>query len=86
VRMIQTWQLQEAKNKLSRVVENAISSGPQIITRRGEEVVIVLSYAEYKRMVASRQKLSEFFRESPLVGIDLDLSRDKSEARNDIQL
>jgi antitoxin Phd len=84
--MIQTWQLQEAKNKLSRVVENAISSGPQIITRRGEEVVIVLSYAEYKRMVASRQKLSEFFRESPLVGIDLDLSRDKSEARNDIQL
>ncbi|MGD9101600.1 MAG: type II toxin-antitoxin system Phd/YefM family antitoxin [Anaerolineae bacterium] len=84
--MIQTWQLQEAKNKLSRVVENAINSGPQIITRRGEEVVIVLSYAEYKKMVASKQKLSEFFRESPLVGIDLDLSRDKSEARNDIQL
>jgi prevent-host-death family protein len=84
--MIQTWQLQEAKNKLSRVVENAINNGPQIITRRGEEVVIVLSYAEYKKMVASKQKLSEFFRESPLVGVDLDLSRDKSAARDDIQL
>ncbi len=84
--MIQTWQLQEAKNKFSRVVENAINSGPQIITRRGVEVAIVLSYAEYKNMVASRQKLSQFFRESPLAGVELDLTRDQSEARNDIQL
>jgi antitoxin Phd len=84
--MIQTWQLQEAKNKFSRVVEDAVNSGPQIITRRGVEVAIVLSYAEYKKMVAPRQKLSEFFRESPLAGSDLDLTRDKSEARNDIQL
>lgn len=84
--MIQTWQVQEAKNKFSRVIENAINSGPQIITRRGVEVAIVLSYAEYKRMVASRQRLSEFFRESPFAGIDLDLTRDKSAARNDIQL
>jgi antitoxin Phd len=84
--MIQTWQVQEAKNKFSRVIENAINSGPQIITRRGVEVAIVLSYAEYKRMIASRQRLSEFFRESPLAGIDLDLTRDKSAARSDIQL
>ncbi len=84
--MIQTWQLQEAKNKFSRVVENAVTSGPQIITRRGVEVAIVLSYAEYKNMVASRQKLSQFFRESPLAGVELDLTRDQSEARNDIQL
>ena len=84
--MIQTWQVQEAKNKFSRVINNAINSGPQIITRRGVEVAIVLSYAEYKRMVASRQRLSEFFRESPLAGMDLDLTRDKSEARSDIQL
>jgi len=84
--MIQTWQLQEAKNKFSRVVENAVNSGPQIITRRGVEVAIVLSFAEYKKMVASRQRLSEFFRESPLAGVDLDLTRDQSEARDDIQL
>jgi antitoxin Phd len=83
--MIQTWQLQEAKNKFSRVVENAVNSGPQIITRRGVEVAIVLSFAEYKKMVASRQKLSEFFRESPLAGVDLDFSRDQSEAKNDIR-
>ena len=84
--MIRTWQLQEAKNKLSRVVDNAVNSGPQIITKRGEEVVIVLSYAEYKKMIASRGSLSAFFRDSPLAGVDLDLARDKSKVREDIEL
>jgi antitoxin Phd len=84
--MIKTWQLQEAKNKFSRVIEDAVNSGPQIITRRGVEVAIVISYASYQKMVASRGKLSDFFRESPLVGIDLDLARDESDARKDIEL
>lgn len=84
--MVRSWQLQEAKNRFSQVVENAVNSGPQIITKRGVEVAIVLSYAEYQRMVASRGKLSDFFRQSPLVGAELDLSRDKSDARNDIAL
>ena len=84
--MIKTWQLQEAKNKLSRVVDDAVNSGPQIITRRGKEVAIVISYASYQKMVASRGKLSDFFRESPLRGIELDLERDKSHARKDVEL
>jgi prevent-host-death family protein len=84
--MIQIWQLQEAKNKLSQLIDGAINSGPQIITRHGLEVVIVLSYEEYKRMTAARQSLFDFFRQSPLTGIDLELTRDKSEARGDIQL
>ena len=84
--MIQTWQLQEAKNKLSRVVDNAVNSGPQIITRRGVEVAIVISYAEYQKMVASQGSLVDFFRESPLVGLELDVERDKSGIRQDTVL
>ena len=84
--MIQSWQLQEAKNKFSRVVENAVNEGPQIITKRGVEVAIVISYADYQKMSASRGKLSTFFRDSPLVGIELDLARDKSDARKDLDL
>ena len=84
--MIKTWQLQEAKNRLSRVVEDAVNSGPQIITKHGVEVAIVLSFAEYQKMVASRGKLSMFFRESPLVGAKLDLTRDKSDPRTDLDL
>jgi len=84
--MIQTWQLHEAKNKLSRVVENAVNSGPQIITKHGVEVAIVISYAEYQKMIASRGSLSAFFRDSPLVGTDLQFDRDKSGVRQDVEL
>jgi len=80
------WQLQEAKNKFSEVVEEALTHGPQVITRRGVETVIVLSYTEYRTMLLNRKKLSTFFRESPLVGEDLDLTRDKSGLRDDIEL
>ena len=79
--MARSWQLQEAKNKLSRVVENAESDGPQIITRRGIEVAVVISMPDYERLSASQGKLSAFFRDSPLAGTELDLDRDRSEAR-----
>lgn len=84
--MSRVWQLQEAKNKFSEVVEQALANGPQVITKRGVETVIVLSYTEYRSMMLSRKKLSSFFRESPLVGDDLDLTRDKTELRPDVEL
>jgi prevent-host-death family protein len=38
--MSNTWQLQEAKSKFSRVVEVALSDGPQVVTRRGTDTVV----------------------------------------------
>lgn len=80
------WQLQEAKNKLSELIERAMKQGPQLITRRGEKAVIVMSYKEYARMKNSQTKLSEFFRASPLTKVDLNLDRDKSFSREDTKL
>jgi antitoxin Phd len=84
--MRRSWQLQEAKNRFSEVVEEALKKGPQIITRRGVETAVVLSSAEYRKMLLGKKKLSEFFRQSPLAKANLDMSRDKSDARGDIQL
>lgn len=84
--MSSTWQLQEAKNKFSEVVEAALTDGPQVITRRGVETAIVLSYADYRKLLLARKKLSDFFRESPLVGVELDLTRDAGPARSDVAL
>jgi prevent-host-death family protein len=84
--MARVWQLQEAKNRFSEVVDKAIKHGPQIITKRGVETVIVLSYAEYRKVILNRKKLSDFFRESPLAGVDLDLRHGKSGLRADIAL
>lgn len=80
------WQLQEAKNKFSEVVDKAIRHGPQFITKRSVETAVVLSYVEYRKMVLNQKKLSDFFRESPLAGVDFDLTRDTSSVRDDIIL
>ena len=76
------WQLQEAKNRFSEVVNKGITEGPQTVTRQGEEIVVVLSKAEYNRLTKSQGGLVEFFRQSPLVGIELDLERDQSLPRD----
>lgn len=84
--MKRTWQLQEAKNKFSEVVDGAVKEGPQVVTRRGVETVVILSYSDYVELTAPRQKLSTFFRESPLAEVALDLRRDTSAPRPDAAL
>lgn len=41
------WQLQDAKNQLSKLVQDARKNGPQTITLRGKRAVVVLSAADY---------------------------------------
>jgi antitoxin Phd len=72
------WQMQTAKARFSEVFRLARTEGPQIITRRGREAVVVISIESYHKLVgkADRPKsLVQFFRESPLAGIDLDFDR-----------
>src|SRR6185436_11941048 len=83
-RMARVWQLQEAKNKLSEVVEEALHHGPQVISRRGTEVAVVLSVEEYLTLKKSQTNLAQFFLESPLRGSNLNLKRDKRPAGRDI--
>jgi len=47
--MARRWQLQEAKNRLSEVVDLACDEGPQIVTRHGKEVVVVVATADFER-------------------------------------
>jgi len=79
-----TWQLQEAKNKLSEVIELALKQGPQLITRRGQKTAVVMSYQEYAKTKKPTGTLSEFFRFSPLA--DIELERDKSLPREEEKL
>jgi len=82
------WQLQTAKARFSEVFRLARTEGPQRITRQGKEGVVMISDERYDRLtVKSRQPKSivQFFRQSPLAGIKLDLDRDKDTGR-DIEL
>ena len=69
------WQLQEAKNRLSQVVDRALHEGPQTITLRGKPAAVVVSFDEFRKLTMPRTGLSEFFRQSPLHGAELDLNR-----------
>lgn len=84
--MKQKWQLQEAKTHFNEIIDAALTEGPQIITRQGIETAVVLSYTEYRQLVLKRKKLSDFFRESPLFDSGIELQRDKTPARGDIEL
>lgn len=84
--MIAVWQIQDAKNKLSEVITLALKQGPQLITKHGEKAVVVISYTEYEKLRKSHGKLSEFFSTSPLAGMELDLKRNRSLPRKNIEL
>jgi prevent-host-death family protein len=79
-----TWQLQDAKARLSEVVKKAAQDGPQHITLHGAPAAVVLSAQDYQRLIKrSRPKrFVDFLRSSPLKGVDLELERDRSAARD----
>ncbi len=76
------WQLQDAKNKFSEVVELALAHGVQIVTRRGKKAVVVLPFEEYERLTQRSSSLVEFLLASPLAGADLPIERDKDLPRD----
>jgi prevent-host-death family protein len=78
------WQLQEAKNRLSEVIRRAKEEGPQTITVRGQDAVVVLSarsYAAYGAMPRPRETLYEFMQRwsERMEGIELELPERRAE-------
>jgi antitoxin Phd len=66
------WQLQEAKARLSEVVRQACTDGPQIITLRGEDAVVIVSAEQYERLMRRPRTLYEVLRDSPIRPEDVD--------------
>ena len=78
--MKNVWQLQEAKNQFSLVVDNALTKGPQTVTRHGEPTVMVVSIAEFKRTKPRKKSILDLF--EPIRGLELDVTRDRSLPRD----
>ncbi|TCU07802.1 type II toxin-antitoxin system Phd/YefM family antitoxin [Rhizobium sullae] len=51
------WQLQDAKNQFSKVVQKARLEGPQVVTVRGQRTAVVLSARDYDALRAGRPTL-----------------------------
>ena len=81
---MQTWQMQEAKARLSEVVKRAELDGPQDITVHGRSVAVVLSRAAFERLSGQSASLVDFMQTSPLAELDDELvfERDTSPTRD----
>jgi prevent-host-death family protein len=78
------WQLQAAKARFSELFRRARNEGPQVVTRQGKEQVVVLPAEQFERLTKRAQQprsLVQFFAESPLAGLKLDLRRSKDPGR-----
>jgi len=81
----ESWQIQSAKARFSEVFRRARTEGPQRITRQGKESVVMMAEEQYDRLVGKSHQpknLVQFFRQSPLVGVELDLERDRDPGRD----
>lgn len=70
---MQTWQMQDAKARLSQVVRQAELEGPQDITLHGRSVAVVLSREAFDRLTGRTASLLDFMQASPLAGLDDEL-------------
>jgi prevent-host-death family protein len=75
------WAVAEAKARFSEVIDRALSTGPQIITRKGRKAVVVVSVEEWERKSRRKGTLADFFANSPLPGSGLVVTRSKDKRR-----
>ncbi|TAM85932.1 type II toxin-antitoxin system Phd/YefM family antitoxin [bacterium] len=75
------WPVAVAKARLSELIERVLADGPQIITRKGRQAVVVVSIEEWERKSKRRGNLAEFLGASPLRGADIGIERIKDAPR-----
>jgi prevent-host-death family protein len=78
-----TWTVAQAKARLSEVLDQGLSQGPQIITRSGRTTAVPVSAEEWERKSRRTGNLAEFFAASPLRGSELDINRPQEHLRDE---
>jgi antitoxin Phd len=76
-----TWQVQEAKTRLSEVIERARTEGPQTITRHGAARVVVLSIEDYNALTAHKPDFKAHLLGGPKFD-EFSITRDRDAGRD----
>ena len=71
-----TWQLQEAKNKLSQVIDLAIKESPQLITKNGKAAVYIVSAETFQNKAKPSIKSTLLSRPHKEITIEWERNRD----------
>ena len=78
----EAWTVADAKARLSEVIQKAASGAPQVITRNGRSVVVIVSVEEWERKTKRKGNLAEFLAASPLRDSGLTVQRNQDAARD----
>lgn len=79
------WQVQEAKMKLSELINEA-KKHPQLITVRGEDTVIVISKREYEKLAKPKLSIYQAMQQFPYKNEQLEFKRINSQKLRDVDL
>ncbi len=74
------WHLADAKNRFSELVNRALTSGPQLVLRRHDAVVVV-ARRDYEKLTGKRPGFKQFLLGKGPSFRGLDLTRDRSPMR-----
>jgi prevent-host-death family protein len=64
------WQIQDAKQRFSEMIRAVTSKGPQVITRHGEDVAVIVDISEYRRLTRPSVDLTGILLGGPKLGGD----------------
>ena len=68
------WPVQDAKQRFSELIRTASTDGPQVVTRHGEDIAVVIDIAEYRRLKGETAEFKDYLRAGAAFD-DLDLGR-----------
>lgn len=77
------WKLQDAKARFSELVRRARTEGPQRVTIRGHDAVVVIAVDELERLLPQTSDALPFVAFMESLSVDgLDLTRDRDLGRD----
>jgi antitoxin Phd len=50
---MKAWPIQDAKARFSEMLDDCLSEGPQLVTRRGADMAVLVPVAEWQRLMQS---------------------------------
>lgn len=68
------WPVQDAKQRFSELIRRAHADGPQIVTRHGEEVAVIIDIADFRHLKGETTEFKDYLRSGPVFD-DLELGR-----------
>ena len=76
------WKLQDAKSQFSKVVDDALKNGPQYVTRRGMDAVVIVSVQEFEELASNKPSFKDFLLSCPKLDDDFEFERQKDFPRS----